>query len=54
MLDRLQFAVIVFIIVIDDLAHEVKVTGQAMLDAYRYRIKWVVLEKLKLMFSRKR
>ena len=54
MFEWVQFRVIVLIILLEDLAHEVKVTWHAIRDLFRYRVRWVVTEKLQLMFGRKR
>jgi hypothetical protein len=54
MIDWLQFSVIAVVTVVDELGHEIRVTAEAIRDVYRYRVQWIVREKLRLMFSRKR
>jgi len=54
MVEWMQFVVIVFIILVEDLADEVKVTGEVIRDLFRYRLRWLVTEKFHLMFSRKK
>ncbi len=54
MLEWMQFAVIAVIILVEDLAHEIKVTWHVIRDLFRYRLRWLVTEKLQLMFSKKR
>jgi len=54
MFEWVQFAVIAFIVLVEDLLHEMKITLYAIRDLFRYRLRWLVTEKLQLMFSKKR
>ncbi len=54
MLEWMQFALITVIILVEDVAHEMSVTWEAMSDLFRYRLRWLVTEKLRLLFSKKR
>jgi hypothetical protein len=53
MAEWVQFAVIIFITTIDDLWHEIVNTWSAIRDVVRYRLRWIVTEKLRSIFSPK-
>jgi hypothetical protein len=54
MVDWLQFALIIFFTTIEDLGQEIVQTYNAARDLVRYRLRWIVREKLQSMLSRKR
>ncbi len=54
MLEWMQFAVIASIILVEDLAHESKVTCDVIRDLFRYRVRWLITEKWQSMSQKKR
>lgn len=53
MAEWMQFALIIFITTLEDLGHEIVHTWSAIRDVVRYRLRWIVSEKLRSMFRSK-
>jgi len=54
MIERLRFAVIIFVTVVDYVAHETIVSFNTTRDFVRYRVRWIVRDKLRAMWSGRR
>jgi hypothetical protein len=51
MIEWMRFALIVFLIVIDHVLHEVVLSFNTTRDFVRYRLKWIVRDKLRTMWA---
>jgi len=54
MIERLRFAVIIFFTVVDYVARETIVSFNSTCDFVRYRVRWIVRDKLRAMWSGRR
>lgn len=54
MIEWMRFGFIVFIAVVDHVAHEVVLSFNTTRDFVRYRVKWIVRDKLRVMWTRRR
>ena len=54
MIEWMRFALIVLITISDHVLHEVVLSFNTTRDFVRYRLKWIVRDKLRVMWERRR
>jgi hypothetical protein len=54
MIETMRFALIIFVTIVDYIAHETIVSFNTTRDFIRYRVRWIVRDKLRTMWSRQR
>ena len=53
MIEWLRFAVIIFVTVVDYVAHETIVSFNTTRDFVRYRLRWILRDKIRTMWARR-
>jgi len=52
-IEPLRFALIIFVTIVDYVAHETIVSFNTTRDFVRYRVRWIVRDKLRSMWTRR-